>query len=43
VKVDPFFGGIRGVILFALLDWDGKEYLALNGTTTSSDDGYHLK
>lgn len=40
---EAFFGGIRGVILTALLAWDGKLNRAFQGTMTSLLDGYHLK
>jgi len=43
LKTPPFFGGIRGVILTALLACDGNEYLAFHGTITSDSLGYHLK
>jgi hypothetical protein len=35
VNTAPFLGGMRGVILTALLACEGNEYLALKGTMTS--------
>ena len=43
VYVLPVLGGIRGVILTALLACEGKLYRALKGTVTSVSEGYHLK
>lgn len=50
LKTPPFFGGILGVILTALLACEGNlelikfyEYLAFHGTITSDSLAYHLK